>query len=30
MMILPPVALIIIGVIIWLQRSKNRELIDKS
>jgi Na+-transporting NADH:ubiquinone oxidoreductase subunit D len=30
MMILPPMALIIIGVIIWLQRSKNRELIDKS
>jgi cbb3-type cytochrome oxidase subunit 3 len=23
-------ALVIIGVIIWLQRSKNRELIDKS
>jgi Na+-transporting NADH:ubiquinone oxidoreductase subunit D len=30
MMILPPMALVIIGVIIWLQRSKNRELIDKS
>lgn len=30
MMILPPMALILIGVIIWLQRSKNRELIDKS
>ena len=30
LMILPPMALITIGVIIWLQRSKNRELIDKS
>ena len=30
MMILPPMALILIGVIIWIQRSKNRELIDKS
>jgi Na+-transporting NADH:ubiquinone oxidoreductase subunit D len=30
MMILPPMALILIGVIIWLQRSRNRELIDKS
>ena len=30
MMILPPMAIVIIGVIIWLQRSKNRELIDKS
>lgn len=30
MMILPPMALILIGVIIWLQRSRNRVLIDKS
>jgi Na+-transporting NADH:ubiquinone oxidoreductase subunit D len=29
LMILPPMALITIGVIIWLQRSKNRELIEK-
>jgi Na+-transporting NADH:ubiquinone oxidoreductase subunit D len=30
LMILPPMALILIGVIIWMQRSTNRELIDKS
>jgi len=30
MMILPPMALVIIGVIIWIQRSKNHELVDKS
>jgi Na+-transporting NADH:ubiquinone oxidoreductase subunit D len=30
LMILPPMALITIGVIIWLQRSRNRELVDKS
>jgi len=29
-MILPPMALMIIGVIIWIQRSKNTDLIDKS
>ena len=29
LMILPPMALITIGVIIWIQRSKNRELIEK-
>ncbi len=29
MMILPPMALITIGIIIWIQRSKNRELIEK-
>lgn len=29
LMILPPMALITIGVIIWMQRSKNRELIEK-
>jgi len=30
LMILPPMALITIGIIIWIQRSSNRELIDKS
>jgi Na+-transporting NADH:ubiquinone oxidoreductase subunit D len=30
LMILPPMALIIIGVIIWLQRIRNKELVDKS
>mgnify|MGYP000904995796 CR=1 FL=1 len=30
LMILPPMALITIGVIIWIQRSRNRGLIDKS
>jgi Na+-transporting NADH:ubiquinone oxidoreductase subunit D len=30
LMISPPMALILIGIIIWLQRSRNRELIDKS
>lgn len=30
LMILPPMALITIGTIIWLQRSRSRELIDKS
>ena len=30
LMILPPMALITIGAIIWLQRSRSRELIDKS
>lgn len=29
MMILPPMALIIVGMIIWLQRSKNTSLIEK-
>ena len=29
MMILPPMALITVGTIIWLQRSKNRDLIEK-
>jgi Na+-transporting NADH:ubiquinone oxidoreductase subunit D len=28
MMILPPMALITVGVIIWIQRSRNRELIE--
>ena len=30
LMILPPMALIVIGIFIWIQRSRNRELIDKS
>ncbi|NVK63665.1 MAG: NADH:ubiquinone reductase (Na(+)-transporting) subunit D [Flavobacteriales bacterium] len=29
MMILPPMALIIVGVIIWVQRSRNKELIEE-
>jgi Na+-transporting NADH:ubiquinone oxidoreductase subunit D len=29
MMILPPMALIVVGLIIWVQRSRNRELIEK-
>ena len=29
MMILPPMALIIVGVIIWIQRGYNRKLIEK-
>jgi len=29
LMILPPMALITIGTIIWVQRSKNRDLIEK-
>ncbi len=30
LMILPPMALITVGVLIWIQRSYNRKLIDKS
>lgn len=30
MMILPPMALIIVGIIIWVQRTKNRSLIEKN
>jgi Na+-transporting NADH:ubiquinone oxidoreductase subunit D len=30
LMILPPMALITVGIIIWFQRSYNRKLIDKS
>lgn len=30
LMILPPMALIIVGIIIWVQRSKNADLVDKS
>ncbi|MGM0666234.1 MAG: NADH:ubiquinone reductase (Na(+)-transporting) subunit D [Bacteroidota bacterium] len=29
-MILPPMALVTVGIIIWIQRSRNRDLIDKS
>jgi len=29
MMILPPMALIVVGLIIWFQRSKNKSLIEK-
>jgi Na+-transporting NADH:ubiquinone oxidoreductase subunit D len=29
-MILPPMALIIVGIIIWIQRSKSRELIEEN
>lgn len=29
MMILPPMALIVVGIIIWVQRSRNRALIEK-
>ncbi len=28
MMILPPMALVVVGVIIWIQRSRNRDLIE--
>ncbi len=30
LMILPPMALITVGIIIWIQRSKNKELVDVS
>lgn len=30
LMILPPMALITVGIIIWIQRSRNAELVDKS
>jgi Na+-transporting NADH:ubiquinone oxidoreductase subunit D len=30
LVILPPMALVIVGIIIWVQRSRNRKLIDKS
>ena len=29
-MILPPMALITVGIIIWIQRNRNRDLVDKS
>ena len=28
MMILPPMALMVVGIIIWIQRSRNRKLIE--
>jgi Na+-transporting NADH:ubiquinone oxidoreductase subunit D len=30
MMILPPMALITVGVIIWVQRSRDKELIEEN
>ena len=30
LMILPPMALIVVGLIIWVQRSRNRELIEEN
>jgi Na+-transporting NADH:ubiquinone oxidoreductase subunit D len=30
MFILPPMALILVGIIIWIQRARNRELIEKN
>jgi len=30
LMILPPMALIVVGIIIWIQRSKNKELIEEN
>jgi Na+-transporting NADH:ubiquinone oxidoreductase subunit D len=30
MMILPPMALIVVGIIIWIQRSKNQKLIEEN
>ena len=30
LMILPPMALIVVGVIIWIQRSKNTKLIEEN
>jgi len=30
LMLLPPMALIVVGIIIWVQRSKNRELIEEN
>jgi Na+-transporting NADH:ubiquinone oxidoreductase subunit D len=29
-MILPPMALIVVGIIIWVQRSRDRELIEEN
>ena len=28
MMILPPMALVTVGIIIWIQRTRNRDLIE--
>jgi len=30
LMVLPPMALIVVGIIIWIQRSRNKELIEKN
>jgi Na+-transporting NADH:ubiquinone oxidoreductase subunit D len=30
MMILPPAALILVGVIIWVQRSRHKELVEEN
>ena len=30
LMILPPMALITVGIIIWIQRSRNRSLIEEN
>ena len=30
LMVLPPMALIIVGIIIWIQRSRNKELLEKN
>lgn len=30
LMILPPMALVVVGIIIWIQRSKNRKLIEEN
>ncbi len=30
LMVLPPMALIVVGIIIWIQRSRNRDLIEKN
>jgi Na+-transporting NADH:ubiquinone oxidoreductase subunit D len=30
LMILPPMALIVVGLIIWIQRSRNKELIEEN
>jgi Na+-transporting NADH:ubiquinone oxidoreductase subunit D len=29
-MILPPMALMVVGIIIWIQRSKNKDLIEEN
>jgi len=30
LMILPPMALVVVGLIIWLQRSRNKDLIEEN
>ena len=30
LMVLPPMALVVVGVIIWIQRSRNKDLIEKN